>query len=135
MIAEHHINNFIITQDKRAFVRANENLDNKRFYIDKDEFMFSKIETGIFEVRKLSNTFNSNVIFGLKLKPGFYGLTKHEMKQLLLSTPIDFSMLNAIIRVLITAIGLQHQTPLAKTCREHPQDGITHPNFAAYPKA
>ncbi len=89
--AEHYIDNFIITQDKRAFVRANENLDNKRFYIDKDEFMFSKKETGIFEVRKLSNTFNSNVIFELKLKPGFYGLTKHEMKQLLLSTPIDGS--------------------------------------------
>lgn len=53
--------------DKKLFVTANKDIHNLRFIFDGFEYMFSKRDN-VYEVRKLSNTFNSNVIFSISLK-------------------------------------------------------------------
>ena len=61
------------TYDK-IFIDSNEDLHNKRFVIGRNEFMISKRENN-FEVRKLSNTFNANVIFSIELKTNKEGIS------------------------------------------------------------
>jgi hypothetical protein len=61
------------TYDK-VFICTNDNLHNQRFIIGKNEFMISKRENN-FEVRKLSNTFNANVIFSIELKTNKEGIS------------------------------------------------------------
>lgn len=61
------------TYDK-VFIYTNDNLHNQRFIIGKNEFMISKRENN-FEVRKLSNTFNANVIFSIELKTNKEGIS------------------------------------------------------------
>ncbi|MBQ7798686.1 MAG: hypothetical protein IJ371_06150 [Clostridia bacterium] len=61
------------TYDK-VFVISNEDLHGKRFIIGKNEFMISKRENN-FEIRKLSNTFNANVIFSIELKTSKGGIS------------------------------------------------------------
>lgn len=53
--------------DKKLFVSADKNIHNLRFIFDGFEYMFSQRDDR-YEVRKLSNTFNSNVIFSIFLK-------------------------------------------------------------------
>lgn len=61
------------TYDK-IFINSNDDLHNKRFVIGRNEFMISKRENN-FEVRKLSNTFNANVIFSIELKINKEGIS------------------------------------------------------------
>ena len=61
------------TYDK-VFIYTNDNLHNQRFIIGRNEFMISKRENN-FEVRKLSNTFNANVIFSIELKTNKGGIS------------------------------------------------------------
>lgn len=61
------------TYDK-IFIYTNDNLHNQRFIIGRNEFMVSKRENN-FEVRKLSNTFNANVIFSIDLKTNKDGIS------------------------------------------------------------
>ena len=61
------------TYDK-VFIYTNDNLHNQRFVIGKNEFMISRRED-YFEVRKLSNTFNANVIFSIELKTSKEGVS------------------------------------------------------------
>ena len=61
------------TYDK-VFIYTNDNLHNQRFIIGRNEFMISKRENN-FEVRKLSNTFNANVIFSIELKTNKDGIS------------------------------------------------------------
>ena len=61
------------TYDK-VFIYTNDNLHNQRFIIGRNEFMISKRENN-FEVRKLSNTFNANVIFSIELKTNKEGIS------------------------------------------------------------
>lgn len=61
------------TYDK-VFIYTNDNLHNQRFIIGRNEFMISKRENN-FEVRKLSNTFNANVIFSIELKTNREGIS------------------------------------------------------------
>lgn len=61
------------TYDK-IFIYTNDNLHNQRFIIGRNEFMISKRENN-FEVRKLSNTFNANVIFSIELKTNKGGIS------------------------------------------------------------
>ena len=49
------------------FVSSETDLDGKRFKAGEDEYMFSR-RGRQYEVRKLSNTYNANVIFSLALK-------------------------------------------------------------------
>lgn len=51
---------------KKVFIKSDSNLHNKRFFLNKYEFMISKRDDR-YEVRKLSNTFNANVIFTIDL--------------------------------------------------------------------
>ena len=75
------INN-IETKNGKLFVTSDKELDKQRFIIDKYEFMISKRESN-YEIRKLSNTFNANVIFSIDLKPGFIYLNDIQFENLL----------------------------------------------------
>lgn len=61
------------TYDK-VFIYTDDNLHNQRFIIGRNEFMISKRENN-FEVRKLSNTFNANVIFSIEPKTNKEGIS------------------------------------------------------------
>lgn len=64
-------------QDK-LFVTADAYIHNCRFIFNGHEYMFS-LRDGEYEVRKLSNTFNANVIFSIDLKNhGKKGLSKKD---------------------------------------------------------
>lgn len=54
-------------ENAKLFVTSNNNIHNKRFVYNGYEYMFSE-RANRYEVRKLSNTFNANVIFSVSLK-------------------------------------------------------------------
>lgn len=58
------IENFRTNGDK-LFVKSPQNLHNKRFILNGTEYMFS-LRSNEYELRKLSNTYNANVIFSIK---------------------------------------------------------------------
>lgn len=62
------------TFKNKVFIFTKENLHNKRFILDGHEYMISKQDTK-YEVRKLSNTFNTNVIFSIELKTNKCGIS------------------------------------------------------------
>ena len=79
-------NNFDITAYRKTnngslFVQSTKNIHNLRFNLDGFEYMFSYVSNNFeFEVRKLSKTFNANVIFSIDLKnPALKGLTPREI--------------------------------------------------------
>lgn len=49
----------------KFFVKSSENLNNKRFILSGNEYLFSD-RNGEYEIRKLSNTYNANVIFSIR---------------------------------------------------------------------
>ena len=61
--------NYTITGSRaegdKLFVTSNKNLHNLRFILGKYEYMFSR-RGAEYEIRKLSNTYNANVIFSIK---------------------------------------------------------------------
>ena len=61
----------------RLFAVSDRYLHNKRFVIDGTEYMISQRQDR-YEIRRLSNTFNANVIFSIDLKPGVRGLSNSE---------------------------------------------------------
>ncbi len=63
----------------KLFVTANRNIHNTRFTLNGTEYMFS-LRDNEYEIRRLSNTFNANVIFSIDLKPGKSGLSKKDFK-------------------------------------------------------
>lgn len=64
--ADYIINDVSETGDK-LYVSSPQDLHNKRFIIDDAEYMFS-LRDDKYEIRKLSNTYNANVIFSIKNK-------------------------------------------------------------------
>lgn len=58
----------------KVFIYAEYNLHNERFTIGKNEYMISKRDDN-YEIRKLSNTFNANVIFSIELKTNNGGIS------------------------------------------------------------
>ena len=58
----------------RLFVTASKNIHNQRFILGRYEYMFSK-RGNEYEIRKLSNTYNANVIFSIERKPQVNGLS------------------------------------------------------------
>lgn len=72
----------IIPQEKKLFVISKSNIHNMRFMFQGYEYMFSARED-MYEVRKLSNTFNANVIFSVDLIKSEPGLTDKEVIDLL----------------------------------------------------
>lgn len=73
-VKNHLINNYNISsciEDKgKLFIKSTENLHNCRFIINGTEYMISSRENK-YEIRKLSNTFNANVIFSIVLNPSY----------------------------------------------------------------
>ncbi len=67
----------VFVEGTKLFVKSNIELHNKRFYHLNYEYMFSKRDDR-YELRKLSNTFNANVIFSITAKGCLPGLTDDE---------------------------------------------------------
>lgn len=61
-------------EDDKLFVTSNRSLHNLRFILEKYEYMFSQRDTE-YEIRKLSNTYNANVIFSIKQNDDIPGLS------------------------------------------------------------
>ena len=61
----------------KIFVYSTNNLHKKKFFYNNNEYMFSDRD-GIYEVRKLSNTFNANVIFSIRLIDSVLGLSPYQ---------------------------------------------------------
>ncbi|MBQ9845298.1 MAG: hypothetical protein IJO54_04365 [Oscillospiraceae bacterium] len=61
--AEYPVSKFL-AEGSKLFVYSSANLHNKRFVLGEYEYMFSQ-RGDRFEIRKLSNTFNANVIFSI----------------------------------------------------------------------
>lgn len=59
--------NSIRDDGDKLFVTSNTNLHNQRFIVGSYEYMISQRDSE-YEIRKLSNTFNANVIFSIDLK-------------------------------------------------------------------
>lgn len=73
---DYNITSFHIIKDK-LFVSSPQELHNHRFILDGTEYMFS-LRNDEYEIRKLSNTYNANVIFSIKLKTSIHGLSDQE---------------------------------------------------------
>ena len=72
-----------IKDNGRLLVLTDQNLHNKHFVLDEQEYMFSK-RNQIYEVRKLSKTYNANVIFSVQLKNGVQGVLPKDFISFLL---------------------------------------------------
>lgn len=74
-------NGYIITSHRtngdKLFVSSPKNLHDQRFIIRGIEYMFS-LRGDEYELRKLSNTYNANVIFSIKQKAAIPGMTDDE---------------------------------------------------------
>ncbi len=62
---------------EKLFVKSDYELHNKRFVYGGYEYMFSK-RGSEYEIRKLSNTYNANVIFSIDLKSNKNGISEEE---------------------------------------------------------
>lgn len=72
----------IETTENKVFVSANTNLDKKIFSYQETRYMFAK-RNDRYEVRKLSNTNNANVIFSITSRQGVAGLSKEAFMEAL----------------------------------------------------
>lgn len=63
------------TKNGKIFVESDTELHNKRFILAGNEYMFSR-RNEWYEVRKLSNTYNANVIFSIVLKSDISGISE-----------------------------------------------------------
>ena len=63
----------------KMFIKTDKQLKGEQFKIADNVFQFSETdENNNYEIRKLSNTFNANVIFSIKLKKNVNGLSNEE---------------------------------------------------------
>ena len=54
--------------DKKLFVEISEPITEDRFVLGEYTYYLSQQETGLYEIRRLSNTYHQNVIFSIHLK-------------------------------------------------------------------
>lgn len=85
-VKEYLLRDYIV-QDTRIdgdklFIISHETYHNKRFILRDFEYMFS-LRNHEYEIRKLSNTYNANVIFSIKLKDGKLGMSPEEFISIL----------------------------------------------------
>ena len=66
----------------KLFATSELYLHDQRFVVDGTEYMISRRDNR-YEIRRLSNTFNANVIFSIELKPGVCGMSDGEFVSLL----------------------------------------------------
>lgn len=83
-IKDHYsVESYRKTTDGALFFKSSKNLHNERFDLGTHEYMFSYRENE-FEIRRLSNTFNANVIFSIRLKhDAGNGMSREEFKKYL----------------------------------------------------
>lgn len=74
--------NSIRIDDDKLFVQSKQELHNKRFIYRQYEYMFSQCGNE-YGVRKLSNTYNANVIFSITQVERKHGLTDDEFIEIL----------------------------------------------------
>lgn len=65
------------TNVKKLFVTSDQNLHDRRFILGAYEYMFSQREDE-YEIRKLSNTYNANVIFSIRQISSVPGLSEED---------------------------------------------------------
>ena len=86
IVEEYLKSNFSLTsvyrKDGKLFITSSTDLHNKRFIIRGTEYMISK-RNEQYEIRRLSNTFNANVIFSIELKNNYQFLSIDEFSSLL----------------------------------------------------
>lgn len=73
-ISQNYKINTFSQNGNKLFVSSNDNMHNERFILNGHEYMFSARDD-VYEIRRLSNTFNANVIFSIELKPNVVGIT------------------------------------------------------------
>lgn len=73
-ITKNFLTKEVSIKDDKVFVVSEKELHNSRFVMSGNEYMFSK-RGNVYEIRKLSNTFNANVIFSIYLKPNKQGVS------------------------------------------------------------
>ncbi len=67
MIKEHYATARFYQEEKKLFVDISEKINKDRFIMGNYTYYLSKQNSDNYEVRKLSNTYNMNVIFSIKL--------------------------------------------------------------------
>lgn len=67
IIKEHYTTAKFSQKEKKLFVDLSEKVCKDKFVCEKYIYCLSKQNSGCYEVRKLSNTYNMNVIFAIKL--------------------------------------------------------------------
>lgn len=67
----------VIDNRKNIYIKSSSNMDKIRFILDNYEYMFSQRDD-LYEIRQLSNTFNSNVIFSIELMNDVQGLSREQ---------------------------------------------------------
>lgn len=67
----------ILTLEDKLFIVSDDELHNQRFVLQGYEYMYS-LRDKKYEIRKLSNTYNANVIFSIRLKESIKGLSTDE---------------------------------------------------------
>lgn len=72
--------NIVEEKGSKLFIESNLSLHNQRFILNGYEYMFSS-RGSQYEIRKLSNTFNANVIFSIDLKTSRRGLSLDEFNK------------------------------------------------------
>ncbi|MBE7087509.1 MAG: hypothetical protein E7369_04330 [Clostridiales bacterium] len=73
----------VFQESQKMFIKTEETVNKKRFVLDNYEYMFSKRDDR-YEIRQLSNTYNYNVIFSVKLKKDYKGLDESDFIKALL---------------------------------------------------
>ena len=70
-IKQHILNNYptarFVQEQKKLYVEITQSVAADKFQLGKNTYYFSKQTENKYEVRKLSNTYNMNVIFSIKL--------------------------------------------------------------------
>lgn len=66
-IREYYRTAKFVQEEKRLYVQINESITKERFLLGKYTYYLSERNSNEYEIRKLSNTYNMNVIFSIEL--------------------------------------------------------------------
>lgn len=68
LIKEKYSSADFLLENNKLFTRISENITNNKFTLGSYSYYFSEKEPGLYEIRRLSNTYNMNVIFSIQLQ-------------------------------------------------------------------
>ncbi len=68
LISSVYPNAEFVSDGKKLFVSLNDNLSQNKFYLNDRTYLLSPRDYDYYEIKKLSNTYNMNVIFSIKSK-------------------------------------------------------------------